>query len=91
MRISHYSDGSSRNEAITILDADPGFYRAYWAKALPNGTPDPDDSIVCPVIGYCSPGGVQRTIGAAVREIQRFYPHEPMFRFRRGKFHKVSK
>lgn len=90
MRTGTYSDGSSRPEVITILDTDTGFYRAYWNRALPDGTPDPDDSAVCPVIGYCSPGGVQRTIGATAREARRYHPNEPIFRFQRGKFRRVA-
>lgn len=62
---------------IQILDdrhnERPGCYRAYIASK-------PDSTVVCPMIGYASPGGSHRTIKAAALEARRMHPNAPIYR-----------
>lgn len=74
----HYSDGRTVRNAVCVIWDDlhnerSGYYRAFWADS-PTGTSG------SPVIGYCSPGGTHRTIRAAAREVQRYYPGEIVYR-----------
>lgn len=73
-----YSDGSTIKGAVIVIWDDlhnerSGYYRAFWCDS-------PDGSIGSPVIGYCSPGGSQRTIKATAREVLRLYPGETVYR-----------
>lgn len=49
------------------------WFRAFWCAS-------PDAPTGSPVIGYCSPGGSQRTIRAAVSEVRRLYPEARCYR-----------
>lgn len=76
-RTIHLSNNTSYEGRIEIWDdwateARGNWYRAFWAN--------PDGSGGCPVIGYCSAGGSQRTIRAAAAEARRYYPGEKVFR-----------
>ena len=50
-----------------------GYYRAFWCA-------DPEAHTGSPVIGYCSPGGSQRTIRACAEEVRRLYPDAEIYR-----------
>jgi hypothetical protein len=74
----HYSDGSvTESPVVQIWDAlstsRSGCYRAFWAAS-----PEADSG--SPVIGYCSPGGAQKTINAAAWEVWRLYPDAQIYR-----------
>jgi hypothetical protein len=49
------------------------WYRAFWCES-------PFSTSGSPVIGYCSPGGSQKTIRAAANEALRLYPGTQAFR-----------
>lgn len=76
MKTIHYSDGSAKPSRIEIWDdlhtERAGMFRAFWCE--------PGSNTGSPVIGYCSPGGSQRTIRAAAAEVRRLYPNEPIYR-----------
>ena len=75
--VKGYSDGRTVPSVIAVWDdlhnEAAGYFRAFW-------TSSPDGNTGSPVIGYCSPGGSHRTIGAVVREVKRLYPGEPVYR-----------
>lgn len=75
-----YSDGSARVSVIEVREdlhsERPGFFRAFWAEVLPDGSLGNGS----PVIGYCSPGGSHRTIRACAAEALRRYPGERVYR-----------
>jgi hypothetical protein len=50
-----------------------GHYRAFWAAG-------PESTTGSPIIGYCSPGGSHRTLGAVSAEARRLYPDVPIYR-----------
>lgn len=50
-----------------------GYFRAFWCDS-------PTATIGCPVIGYCSSGGSNRTIAATVAEALRLHPDEKVYR-----------
>jgi len=50
-----------------------GYFRAYWCKS-------PTDTIGCPVIGVCSPGGSHRTIRATAIEALKLHPGTEVYR-----------
>ena len=73
-----YSDGSKVNAPVVQIWDDlhterAGYYRAFWCAS-------PEASTGSPVIGYCSPGGSQRTIKATANEVRRLYPDAPIYR-----------
>lgn len=73
-----YSNGNTVKNAVLVVWDDsgnerPGYFRVFWSDS-PNGTTG------SPAIGYCSPGGSHRTIRAAVAEIRKLYPNEPVYR-----------
>jgi hypothetical protein len=73
-----YSDGKIVTNAVIVIWEDlhterSGYFRAFWAAS-------PDGTSGSPVIGYCSPGGTHRTIGAVAREVRRLYPGEKVYR-----------
>jgi hypothetical protein len=78
MRIE-YSDGHVVEHAVVAVWEDlhterSGYFRAFWVSDPVNpGTGSP-------VMGYCSPGGSHRTIGAVVREVARYYPDAEVYR-----------
>lgn len=78
MKKVSYSDGSViHNPIIQIWDDNhcerSGFYRAFWCATK-------DSTSGSPVIGYCSPGGSQKTIRAAMYEALRFHPGTEVYR-----------
>jgi hypothetical protein len=73
-----YSDGSVVHSPVVQIWDDhsvekAGFFRAFWCAS-----PDADSG--SPVIGYCSPGGTQRTIKAAAWEVWERYPDTAIYR-----------
>lgn len=78
MKTISYSDGSRiENPVIQIWDdlhtERSGYFRAFWCA-------DKDAMTGSPVIGYCSPGGSQKTVFGAAREALRYHPGTPVFR-----------
>jgi hypothetical protein len=74
----HYTSGKTISfPVVTIWDdlhnERAGYFRAFWSDS-----PNPDSG--SPVIGYCSPGGSQRTIRACAAEIWRLYPDARIYR-----------
>lgn len=74
-----YSDGKVVTAPVVQIwddlhtEARGNWYRAFWCAS-----PDADSG--SPVIGYCSPGGSQRSIRAAAAEVRRLYPDAKIFR-----------
>ena len=79
MNAIHYSDGRTiQNPVVQIWDdyateRRGNWYRGFWCES-------PDSTTGSPVIGYCSPGGSQRTIPETVREVRRLYRDAKIFR-----------
>jgi hypothetical protein len=67
----------ANNTVIQIWDdyhnERPGYFRAFYCN-------HPMTSIGSPCIGYCQPGGSQRTIKAAVAEIRQRDKETPIYR-----------
>jgi hypothetical protein len=74
-----YSDGSVIKSPVIQIWSDlhterrGNWYRAFWCES-------PDATEGSPVIGYCSPGGSQRTIRAAAWEVRRLYRDARIYR-----------
>lgn len=74
-----YSDGRViKSPVVQVWDDLHTERRGSWYRAFWTAGPDSDSG--SPVIGYCSPGGSQRTIRACVAEVRRLYPDVKCFR-----------
>ena len=74
----NYSDGRIVKECVIQIWDDlhteqSGFYRAFWCASA-------EATSGSPVIGYCSPGGSQKTIRATVAEVRHLYPDAECYR-----------
>lgn len=87
----NYSDGSKvLNPVVQIWDdlhteARGNWYRAFWCASSSTSVASGS-----PVIGYCSPGGSQRTIRACAAEVWRLYPDARVFRYGKEILKKVA-
>lgn len=63
---------------VVLIESDnhcerPGFFRAFSAAS-------PDATVMCPLVGYCSPGGSFRTIRACLADTLKREPSAKVYR-----------
>lgn len=73
-----FSNGDKWEAPIIVIEEDlhnerAGYFRAFYQDSLESNT-------MVTVIGYCSPGGSQKTITACVAEVRKFDRETPIFR-----------